>query len=145
MTQIKFPRRTFLTKAGQGLIALPFLSSLPVSMEAQTPVKGRTKDKTTPAPAKPAVHLNIRDFGAVGDGKTKDTVAIQEALDRCSILGGGEVLVPGGEYLTGAIVLRSNTLLRLDESATLTGSPDMADYPITQVRWEGRWIKGYIG
>jgi len=98
-----------------------------------------------PVPAKVAVKLNVRDFGAVGDGKTKDTAAIQGTLDRCSVLGGGEVLVPAGEYLTGAIVLRSNTLLRLDEGATLFGSPDMADYPLTQVRWEGRWIKGYIG
>jgi polygalacturonase len=61
------------------------------------------------------------------------------------VLGGGEVLVPAGEYMTGAIVLRSNTLLRLDESAALLGTPDLTDYPITQVRWEGHWIKGYIG
>ena len=53
--------------------------------------------------------------------------------------------MPAGEYLTGAISLKSNTLLRLDEGATLTGSPEMSDYPLTQVRWEGRWIKGYLG
>jgi polygalacturonase len=95
--------------------------------------------------SRPAVKLNIRDFGAVGDGTTLDTLAVQQALDRCSVLGGGEVTVPPGEYLTGALVLRSNTVLRLDEGATLHGSPNVADYPLTQVRWEGRWIKGYIG
>ena len=92
----------------------------------------------------PGVHLNVRDFGAIGDGKSKDTLAVQQALDRCSLLGGGEVLLPAGEYLTGALVLRANTSLRLDAGATLLGSPDLADYSLTQVRWEGRWIKGYL-
>lgn len=82
-------------------------------------------------------------MGAVGDGSTKDTLALQQALDRCVLLGGGEVLVPAGSYLTGALVLRSNTTLRLEEGASLLGSPDIAEYPMTQVRWEGRWIKGY--
>jgi polygalacturonase len=74
-----------------------------------------------------------------------DTLAVQQSLDRCSVLGGGEVLVPAGEYLTGALILRSNTLLHLEEGSTLQGSPDLADYSLTQVRWEGRWIKGYVG
>ena len=81
----------------------------------------------------------------MGDGTTKDTAAIQQALDRCSVLGGGEVLVPAGQYLTGALVLRSNTTLRLGENADLMGSPDLADYPVTQVRWEGHWVQGHIG
>jgi polygalacturonase len=89
--------------------------------------------------------LNVRDFGAVGDGKTKDTAAIQQAVDRCSVLGGCEVLVPAGEYLTGAVALRSNTTLRLERGATILGSPDFADYPVTQVRWEGKWIQGRVG
>lgn len=119
---------------------------MPAALEAQTTTKHHAeRSGAHAAAAKPGVKLNIRDFGAVGDGKTKDTAAIQETLDRCSVLGGGEVLVPAGEFLTGALVLRSNTLLRLDAQASLLGSPDMADYPITQVRWEGKWIKGYIG
>jgi polygalacturonase len=89
--------------------------------------------------------LNVRDFGAVGDGKTKETDAIQQALDRCSVLGGCEVLVPEGEYLTGAVALRSNTMLRLEKGATILGTPDFADYPVTQVRWEGKWIQGHVG
>jgi polygalacturonase len=87
----------------------------------------------------------VRDFGATGDGKTKDTAAIQQAIDRCWALGGGEVLVPAGSYLTGAIALKSKTLLRLDKDATINGSPDFADYPVTQVRWEGKWIPGRVG
>jgi polygalacturonase len=95
--------------------------------------------------ARAAVTLNVRDFGAVGDGTTKDTAAIQQAIDRCSVMGGGEVLVPAGNYLTGAIALRSRTTLRLDKDAVITGTPDFADYPVTQVRWEGKWIPGRVG
>jgi polygalacturonase len=143
MTHLPLARRTFLAKAGLGIAALPFLSALPESIAAEVGPKHEIKD--LPAQTKTGVHLNVRDFGALGDGKTKDTTAIQQALDRCSVLGGGEVLVPAGEYSTGAIVLRSNTILRLDAGSLLLGTPDLADYPLTQVRWEGHWVKGYIG
>ena len=89
--------------------------------------------------------LNVRDFGAAGDGKTKDTAAIQRALDRCWALGGCEVLLPAGDYLTGALALRSKTTLRLEKGATVLGTPDLADYPVTHVRWEGKWIQGHVG
>lgn len=89
--------------------------------------------------------LNVREFGATGDGKTKDTAAIQRALDRCWVLGGCEVLLPAGDYLTGAFALHSNTTLRMGRGATLFGSPDLADYPVTHVRWEGKWIEGHVG
>jgi polygalacturonase len=92
-----------------------------------------------------AVTLNVREFGAAGDGRTKDTEALQRAVDRCSVLGGGEVLVPAGEYLTGAVALRSGVVLRLDKDAAILGSPDFADYPVSQVRWEGKWIPGRVG
>ena len=51
-------------------------------------------------------------FWRDGDGKTKDTLALQQTIDRCAVLGGGEVVVPAGDYATGALVLRSNVLLR---------------------------------
>jgi polygalacturonase len=89
--------------------------------------------------------FDVRAFGAAGDGKTKDTVAFQKALDQAAAAGGGEVAVPAGEYLIGSIELKSNTTLRLGEGAHLLGSPDLADYPIVKVRWEGRWIDGHRG
>jgi len=97
------------------------------------------------APAKAVLRLNVRDFGAKGDGTSKDTVALQQALDRCGVLGGGDVVVPAGTYRTGAIALRSNTALRLEADAVITGTEDFADYPVTQVRWEGKWIPGHVG
>jgi polygalacturonase len=143
MTRSSLARRTFLKRAGQGMAALPLLSILPESLQSQSTSKLSAKHPSKAARTKAAVQLNVRDLGATGDGKSKDTLAIQQALDRCNVLGGGEVRVPSGDYLTAALVLRSNTTLRLDEGASLMGSPDIADYPMTQVRWEGRWIKGY--
>lgn len=66
---------------------------------------------------------NIRDFGAVGDGVTKDTAAIQRALDS-----GGVAYLPPGEYLSGTLHLRSGGGLELAPGAVLRGSPDPADY-----------------
>jgi polygalacturonase len=87
--------------------------------------------------------LNVRDFGATGDGSTKDTVAIQKALDACAAAGGGVVSVPDGNYLTGSLMLGANTMLQLGEKASLIGSPDAADYPLVSVRWEGEFREGH--
>jgi polygalacturonase len=96
-------------------------------------------------PPKSSLSLNMRDFGATGDGATKDTYALQQAIDRCWVLGGGEVVISPGNYLTGALALRSNTILRLEKDANIVGSPELADYPVSQVRWEGKWIPGHLG
>lgn len=146
--KIGLERRDFLKKAAQGTLVAPMLAMLPGIGAAQETKKPSiaTPTKAVPAvPAKPKVTLNVRDNGATGDGKTKDTLALQLTIERCSDFGGGEVVVPAGDYLTGALSLRSNVLLRLEEGATLNGSPDMADYPFAQVRWEGHFMKGYIG
>jgi len=71
---------------------------------------------------------NVRDYGAVGDGKAKDTRAIQAAIDDASAAGGGEVLLPAGTYLSGTVWLKSNVDFHLEAGATLLGSTDPADY-----------------
>ncbi len=86
--------------------------------------------------------FNVRDFGAVGDGTNKDTVAFQKALDACAIAGGGEVLVPAGNYLIGSVQIGNRTILRLATNSVITGSADTNDYPMLDVRWEGRWQPG---
>ena len=87
--------------------------------------------------------LNVLDFGAKGDGATKDTAAIQKALDACGDNGGGTVLLPEGIFLTGSLALHANTTLQLSSRASLLGSPDIADYPLETVRWEGEFRDGH--
>jgi len=151
MTRLRMERRGFLKAATQTLLAVPAASALGRLAEAQQPAAAKTEH---PAAAhafaakvapKPAVKLNVRDYGATGDGTTKDTLAIQLTVERCSVLGGGEVVVPAGNYLTGALTLRSGVTLRVEDGATINGSTDMSDYPFAQVRWEGHWVKGYNG
>jgi polygalacturonase len=85
----------------------------------------------------------VRDFGAVGDGATKDTVAFQKALDACAVGGGGAVIVPEGKFLIGSVQLGYRTILRLETNSVIIGSGDMNDYPMLDVRWEGRWQPGH--
>jgi polygalacturonase len=72
---------------------------------------------------------NPRAFGAKGDGVSKDTSAIQAAIDACAKQGGGTVRLIAGTYLSAPIVLKSNITLQLDKGATLLGSANHADYP----------------
>ena len=129
-------RRNFLKAS---LAALPATALAPQALFAQ-PTKHHQPALAAP---RPQAHLNVRDFGAKADGTSLDTAAFQEALDRCAALGGGEVLIPAGDYRLGAIQLRSHTTLRFEQGATLHGAPDMDAYPVTQVRWEGKWIPGH--
>lgn len=69
---------------------------------------------------------DITAYGAIGDGKTLNTAAIQKSLD--AVGDGGVVIVPPGTFLTGTIFLRSNTVLELLPGATLLGSPRLEDY-----------------
>lgn len=87
--------------------------------------------------------FSVRAFGAKGDGKTKDTAAFQKALDSCAAAGGGRVVVPNGIYLIGSIVIGTNTTLQLEGRANLMGSPDIEDYPLVRVRWEGEYAQGH--
>ena len=71
----------------------------------------------------------ITDFGAVGDGKTLNTAAIQNAIDTCTSAGGGQVIVPAGRFLSGTICLKSNVELHLENGAELISSLDPHDMP----------------
>jgi len=71
---------------------------------------------------------NICNNGAIGDGKTLNTKAIQFLIDTCSENGGGTVFFPPGNYLTGSIQIRDNVDLHLSAGATIWGSPNLSDY-----------------
>ncbi|MBR5011807.1 MAG: glycoside hydrolase family 28 protein, partial [Clostridia bacterium] len=72
---------------------------------------------------------NIKDFGAIGDGKTLNTNTIQKAIDECSKNGGGRVLIDDGVFLTGGIEIKSNVDLHVTAGTTLLGSPNVDDFP----------------
>lgn len=77
--------------------------------------------------------FNVRDYGGIGDGKTKDTSAIQRAVDECSRAGGGTVIVPAGTWISGSIYLKSNVDFYLQAGALILGSPDKEDYNAVDV------------
>jgi polygalacturonase len=81
--------------------------------------------------------FNVGVFGAVGEGKTLCTAAIQAAIDACSKAGGGTVVVPPGVYLTGPLFLKSHIVFEVVAGATLLGSATFSDYPTLAGRWEG--------
>lgn len=80
--------------------------------------------------------LDVRDFGAVGDGKTMDTGALQAAIDACGA--GDEVYLSGGTFLTGALRLHSGMAVHVAEGAVLQGTDRPEDYfPRIPSRFEG--------
>lgn len=80
--------------------------------------------------AAPARRFVITRYGAVADGSTVNTKAIQKAIDTCAKAGGGMVVVPAGTFLSGSIVLKQGVGLELSKGAVLKGSPHLEDYPL---------------
>jgi polygalacturonase len=75
-------------------------------------------------------------MGARADGHTKDTVAVQKAIDACAASGGGEVLLSAGIFLSGPLDLKSYVHLRIAKGVILLGSADVEDYAIrTDASW----------
>ncbi len=71
---------------------------------------------------------NVRDFGAIGDGTSLDTRAVQAAVDRAAADGGGCVYFPAGDYLCGTVRLRNHVSLYLENGCTVWGSKNLDDY-----------------
>jgi polygalacturonase len=72
----------------------------------------------------------VTDFGAVGDGKTLNTVPLQATIDTCNAAGGGTVRLTPGTFLSGTLFLKDNVTLSLDAGAVLLGSENKDDYTI---------------
>jgi polygalacturonase len=86
----------------------------------------------------------LSSFGAVGDGKTDCTKAFAHAIAACSESGGGIVVVPPGDWLSGAIQLKSNVNLHLKKDAVIRFSTDPSAYlPLVLTRWEGIELMSY--
>lgn len=85
----------------------------------------------------PPKRYDIAANGAVGDGQTLNTQAIQATIDKCSAAGGGTVVVPKGTFRTGAIFLKKDVNLLIEKEGLLKGSTRQEDYPQVATRWEG--------
>lgn len=96
------------------------------------------------APAFPALDCPITKFGAKPDGVTEATEAFRKAIAECAGKGGGRVVVPPGEFLTGAIHLKSGVNLHVQKGATVRFSTDPSRYlPVVKTRFEGIEYMGY--
>jgi len=89
------------------------------------------------APVFPDRDFDVTTFGAAGDNKKECTEAFQKAIAACHAAKGGRVLVPAGEFITGAIRLKSNVNLHISSGATIRFSRDTSKYPLVFTRWEG--------
>ena len=72
--------------------------------------------------------FNVKDFGALADGVTNNAKSIQAAIEECGRQGGGRVVLSGGVYMSGSIVMKSNVELHIEAGTTLLGSPRCEDY-----------------
>ena len=88
-------------------------------------------------PRIPANSVNLKDFGAVGDGVTLNTEAFAKAIGELEKRGGGRLIVPDGIWFTGPIGLKSNTELHLSDNAIIVFSTDQDLYPIIDTNFEG--------
>ena len=75
--------------------------------------------------------ISVKDFGAVCNDELQ-TSNIQNAIDHCFLQGGGEVVIPTGDYLVSSLRIRSNVTLHLEKDAHLIGSRNPRDYDIKE-------------
>ena len=95
-------------------------------------------------PVFPEILFNIRDFGAIEDKLEKNKAAIHKAIEKCNEAGGGKVLIPKGEWISGTIHFKSNVNIHLEEGATLLFSDDPKEYlPAVKSTWEGMECYNY--
>jgi hypothetical protein len=102
-----------------------------------------------PAPI-PSGVFDVRDHGAVGDGRTADTAALQRAIDACAAAGGGQVRFSPGTYLSGTLHLRSRITILFEAGSRLVGTTNLAEYRqpsppayLPEAKW-GKWHRALL-
>ena len=108
-------RRDFLKLAGSSIA----IGAIPLTSAAAA------ADTVSPMPGQQWLRgfLNVRAFGATGDGKTIATPAINRAIAAAASSGGGTVVIPAGVYACYSIHLKSNVCLYLDQGAVILAAP----------------------
>ena len=103
-----------------------------------TPIDDWFYDTRIPTLDELGTQYLITDFGAKCDGSIC-TAEIQSAIDKAHEAGGGVIVVPAGQFMTGALFFKAGVNLYLSEGAVLMGSDDICDYPLCETRIEGQW------
>lgn len=111
----------------------------------------RGAEPETPAAESKQSHtFNVLDYGALGDGQSLETEALNRAIETCAKAGGGQVRVPAGKYLSGTIHLRSHVTLFLEAGAVLMGTTNLSAYEQPEVpafmpeaKW-GKWHRALL-
>lgn len=81
--------------------------------------------------------FNITSYGAIADGYTLNTAAINKTIEACAAIGGGTVVIPRGSFVTGPIIMKSDINLHLDKGALVIFSSDLNQYPLVASSFEG--------
>jgi len=92
--------------------------------------------KAPPLPVIPRGTFDVTRYGAVGDGRTMDTIAIQKTIDAAAAAAGGMVRVPAGKFLTGPFTLASHINLHLERGAEILIANGRAHYPAVNNRYQ---------
>jgi polygalacturonase len=130
----------------RSLAALAVLTALAAPAGAQDDPWSRLPEilARIQPPRFPARECRVEGQGCRADGRADCTAAFRRAIEACHRAGGGRVVVPRGELLTGAIHLRSNVELHVPAGATVRFSTDPARYlPAVFTRWEGVELMNY--
>lgn len=94
--------------------------------------------------AMPQQTLNIKDFGAKGDGQKDCFSAFSKAIRKAGKTGGARIVVPEGiYYIKGPITLADNICLDLQKGSTLKFAPEAHYYPTVNTSWEGTFLYNY--
>jgi len=126
---IKTNRFTYCSGKERLFVSLFLLCSLKLAAHpGMYPVDIFTFNDAVAGHQSPVSTYLITDYGAIADGKTDNTKAIQRAIDRAAESGGGKVLVPAGDFVTGVLQLKSNIELNLAKQSRLLASIKRADY-----------------
>ena len=118
--------------------------SIPVLLAA---LSALTATAVAAGDASSAKRYLITDSGAVADGQTLNTKAIQSAIDLCAGNGGGVVVVPKGTFMSGALFFKPGVNLLVEKDAVLKGTANPDDYPQINTRWEGverEWTSAFL-
>lgn len=119
-------------------LSVAFIATAQIKDIAYYTAKAPFKMPAVPVPVFSDKIFSIKDYGAVGDGKTLNTTAFAQAIEACNKAGGGKVLVPAGKWITGPIELKANVNLHTEKNSLVQFTADRTQYPIINMSGDAK-------